>query len=180
MRSCVPSRAIAACFAPTETCLARPFRRRERRDKAGAAARPKVPDKGISRAYRESVLRMNRLTLMRRSAAAALLAFVLTVRLLSPAGFMPAFDRGSVMIVACPDGEPISTPMEHHHHHGDQKLQQHCPYAAGAAPATTSDFAVIIAALFASAALLSFRSFGALVRRRLRDRPPLRGPPLPA
>lgn len=123
---------------------------------------------------------MNRLTLMRRSAAAALLAFVLTVRLLSPAGFMPAFDRGSVMIVACPDGEPISTPMEHHHHHGDQKLQQHCPYAAGAAPATTSDFAVIIAAMFASAALLSFRSFGALVRRRLRDRPPLRGPPLPA
>lgn len=115
-----------------------------------------------------------------RSAVAALLGLLLAVRLLNPAGFMPSFDHGTVAIVVCPDGEPAAAPMAHHHHPGDQKFQQHCPYAAGAAPATASDVAVIVAALLAVAALLSFRSFEALIRRRLRVRPPLRGPPLPA
>lgn len=115
-----------------------------------------------------------------RSAVAVLFALLLAVRLLSPAGFMPSFDHGSVAIVICPDGEPAAPSMAHHHHPGDPKLKQHCPYAAGAAPATASGFAIIVVALFAVAALSSFRSFEALIRRRLRVRPPLRGPPLPA
>lgn len=123
---------------------------------------------------------MNRLTVFWRSGAAALLALLLAVRLLSPVGFMPSFAHGAIAIIACPDGESAAAPMAKHHHHGDAKLQQHCPYAAGAATATTSDFAVIVTALLAVPSLQSFRSFDALIRRGLRVRPPLRGPPLPA
>ena len=123
---------------------------------------------------------MNASSATSRSAVAALFALLLAVRLLSPVGFMPWFNHGTVAIVVCPDGEPAAAPMAHHHHSGDPKLQQQCPYAAGAAPATASNFAVIVAALLAVAALLSFRSFEALIRRRHRVRPPLRGPPLHA
>ena len=122
---------------------------------------------------------MSALSVTCRWATATLFALLLAVRLLSPAGFMPTFDHGSIAIVLCPDGEPAAAAMTHHHHHGDPKLQQRCPYAAGAAPATSSDFAGIVAVLLTVAALLSFQSFEALIRR-LHDRPPLRGPPLPA
>jgi hypothetical protein len=115
-----------------------------------------------------------------RSAAAMLLALVLAVRLLSPAGFMPSFQEGAVAIVACPDGEPASAPMIHHHHHGDAKFLQHCPYAAGAAPATAAKLALLVAALLVAASALVGRPFHCLRLARLRDRPPLRGPPLPA
>lgn len=124
--------------------------------------------------------RMNRSSAIRRSAAAMLFALLLAVRLLSPAGFMPAFDHGAISIVVCPDGDPAPAPMTHHHHHGHAKLQQHCPYAAGAAPATTAELALIVAALFAIALLLAGQPFQSVRRRRLHDRPPLRGPPLAA
>ena len=115
-----------------------------------------------------------------RAATAAVLALILAVRLLSPAGFMPAFDHGSVAIVICPDAEPATAPVAHHHHNGESKLQQHCPYAAGAAPATAGDLALILAACLAAAALPVRRPFESLRRRQLRERPPLRGPPLAA
>jgi UDP-N-acetylmuramyl pentapeptide phosphotransferase/UDP-N-acetylglucosamine-1-phosphate transferase len=112
-----------------------------------------------------------------RSAAAALL-LLLAVRLLSPAGFMPVFDHGSVVIVACPDSGPVPTPMAHHHHHGDSKLQQHCPYAAGTAPANAAELALIVVALLVAAALVCGRPFESFQRLRLHDHPPARGPPL--
>jgi hypothetical protein len=130
--------------------------------------------------YRGSVLRMNRYSAIRRSAAAALFALLMAVRLLSPAGFMPAFDHGSVSIVVCPDGDPVPTPMAHHQHHGDAKLQQHCPYAAGGAPATATNFILVSAALLAAGLLISGVAFEHFRRHRLRDWPPSIGPPLPA
>jgi hypothetical protein len=45
-----------------------------------------------------------------------LLALLLAVRLLSPAGFMPSFDRGTITIVACPDAASAPAMMGHHHH----------------------------------------------------------------
>lgn len=119
---------------------------------------------------------MNRYSGIWRSAAAALFALLMAVRLLSPAGFMPAFEHGAVSIVACPDGDPAPTPMAHHHH-GDPKLQQHCPYAAGSAPATAADVAAVAAVLVAAALLLAGQPLQSFQRRRQRERPPLRGPP---
>src|SRR3954451_6220498 len=94
---------------------------------------------------------MNALSATARSAAAALLVLLLAVRMLSPAGFMPAFDRGTITIVACPDYEAADPPMAHHHHNGGKKHHQPCPYAAGAAAATMANFVLLPAAsLFAA------------------------------
>lgn len=111
---------------------------------------------------------------------AAMLALLMAVRLLNPAGFMPAFDHGSVSIVPCPDGDPVPTQMAHHQHHGDAKLQQHCPYAAGNSPATATELMFVVSALLAVALLISGLAFELLRHHRPRDWPPSIGPPLPA
>lgn len=116
-----------------------------------------------------------------RSLFAALLGVLLALRLLTPAGFMPAFEHGSLTIVACPDYDPAPAPMARHHHdHGSKKFQQHCPYAAGNAAATPPELTIFAAVLLAGTALLLGRTFRFLERHRAFERPPLRGPPLPA
>lgn len=124
---------------------------------------------------------MSRSSAFHRYSIAALLVLLLGVRLLSPAGFMPTFEHRSVAIVVCTDAEPVPVPMAHHHHHGDpKKLHQLCPYAAGAASATLTEFALFAEGLRVGVALLAGRPFRFLQRHRPYDRPPLRGPPLPA
>ena len=115
-----------------------------------------------------------------RFAAAALLALLLALRSLAPAGFMPAFDNGAVTIVVCPDAAPA--PAHHHHGSGDQKEQhQTCPYAdVSALGALGPDWPPLLPALFFAAALLLGRTFLFVERHSRRDRPPLRGPPVPA
>lgn len=109
-----------------------------------------------------------------------LIAVALALRLLSPAGFMPAFDHGTLTIVACPDFEPTAAPMAHHHHGGAKKDHQPCPYAAGAAAGTLADVFLFAAALLFAAILRLGRTFEFLSKHRARERPPLRGPPLTA
>ena len=121
---------------------------------------------------------MMRSSALNRSVVAVLFALMLAMRLLSPAGFMPAFDHGSISIIVCPDAGLAPAPMTQHHDHGDAKLQQHCPYAAGGSPATASEIALVVAALLAAAALqLGGRELGFLHFSRPHERPPLRGPP---
>jgi hypothetical protein len=115
-----------------------------------------------------------------RALFAVLLAAVLAVRLLSPAGFMPSFDGGAVTIVACPDYDPAA-PMTHHHHGDPKRVHQPCPFAATSAAGTPADTVDPVAAVLVfGTALLFGRAFGFLERHRSRERPPLRGPPLPA
>lgn len=137
----------------------------------------------MRRGYRASILRMRTASPPNRSLCAVLLSLVLAMRLLSPAGFMPAFEHGEVTIVACPDVDsaPAPAPMAHHHHGNGHKIfHQSCPYAAASAPGALADTAAFIGAvLLISAALLIGRPFAFLERRRIYDRPPLRGPPLP-
>src|SRR3954466_5652453 len=96
-----------------------------------------------------------------RAMFGAFLAIALALRLLSPAGFMPAFDHGAVTIVACPDYGAMAA----HHHHGDpKKLQQQCPYGAGAAAATLAGFVPISSVMLFGAALLFGRTFRFLER----------------
>jgi hypothetical protein len=112
-----------------------------------------------------------------RFAWAALFAVLLAVRSLAPAGFMPAFDGGAVNIVACPDAAPA--PMHHHGEHKD--FHQPCPYAAAGAVGTLGpDWLPFIAIAMFAAALLLGRTFLFIERHATRERPPLRGPPIPA
>jgi hypothetical protein len=113
---------------------------------------------------------------------AALLALALALRLLTPAGFMPAFDRGAVSIVACPDwdsGTP-ATPT-HHHHGGSKTLHQPCPFgAASGLGALTAAFGSLLDVMFLAPALLLGRTFLFLECHSGRERPPTRAPPFPA
>ena len=118
-----------------------------------------------------------------RSSCAIALALILAVRLLSPAGFMPAFDRGAVTIVSCPDADPVPAPMGGRGHHGghSKSFHQPCPYAAAsAAGALGADFAPLIAVLAIGPTLFIGRTYAFIERHRASDRPPPTGPPIPA
>jgi hypothetical protein len=114
---------------------------------------------------------------------AIVLALLLGVRSLAPAGFMPAFDHGSVAIVACPDAQPLPTMarMPHHDHRQHEKLHQPCPYAsASGLSALGADFGALLEVLVPAAALMLGRALILPVRSDLRVRPPSRAPPSPA
>ncbi len=116
-----------------------------------------------------------------RTVCAALLALLLAVRLLAPAGFMPSFDYGTVTIVACPDADPGAAPMSAHHDEHSKKLHQPCPYASASGLGSLApDLPLLVGALVLAAALLLGRTFLFLERHRTGERPPLRGPPIPA
>jgi hypothetical protein len=108
------------------------------------------------------------------------IGLALALRLLSPAGFMPAFAHGAVTILACPDAAPA--PINHHHHSSDHKsAHQQCPYAAasGLAAAGVEWPATALVLAFAAALLLG-RTYAFLERQRDGERPPAIGPPIPA
>ena len=116
-----------------------------------------------------------------RSIFAVLLALLMAVRLLAPAGFMPSFDHGAVTIVACPDAQPGVAPMSAHHHGHSKLVHQPCPYAAASGVGSLAADAVSLIGvlILAAAALLLGRTFLFVERNRTHERPPLRGPPLP-
>lgn len=114
-----------------------------------------------------------------RILCAALLALLLAVRLLAPAGFMPSFEHGAVTIVTCVDAD--AAPMSAHHDGHSKKLHQPCPYASASGPGSLApDLPLLVGALAVAAALLLGRTFLFLERHRKHERPPLRGPPIPA
>jgi hypothetical protein len=129
-----------------------------------------------------------------RLTLAAFLALCLGVRLLTPPGFMPAFGNGAVTIVPCPDagdadlmaiasGMP-AMPMpggSHDGHESKGAIHQMCPYAAAASMVglDTGTAALVAIALPATLPPLA-RELSTFQRQATRDRPPLRGPPLPA
>ena len=115
-----------------------------------------------------------------RAICALLIALLLSIRLLTPAGFMPAFERGELTIVPCPDAG--SDPAMTGHHSGHSKRpHQPCPYgSASGLGAVTADLPLLAALLVAGMALLLGRPFSFIEKSDRRLRPPLRGPPLPA
>jgi hypothetical protein len=127
---------------------------------------------------------MTRSSAIRRSAAAALIALLLGLRLLGATGYMPAFEHGSMTIVVCPDADadaPLAVGVAHHHHGQSKHTHGVCPYASASWLGTLGvDFGTLAGALIFAAALLLGRTFRFLERNRLRERPPSRAPPLPA
>jgi hypothetical protein len=112
-----------------------------------------------------------------RTIFAALLALLLGARLLAPAGFMPAFDRGAVTIVVCPDGDG-GIAAAHHHHSGDKHFHQQCPFAAASSVGAVAGPAVLLIAVPLFAAALAPRLTPAFMEQRQSNRrPPPTGPP---
>jgi hypothetical protein len=113
-----------------------------------------------------------------RATLAALMALAMALRLLSPVGFMPAFDHGAVTIVPCPDAAPAGIAMMHHHH-GDNAHPQPCPYAAGAGAGPLPGIA---SAALPSAPAAAEQPAATLAENapaaQDRERPPATGPPL--
>ena len=116
-----------------------------------------------------------------RLAYAVLLALLLAQRSLAPAGFMPAFDHGAVTISLCPDATLVM-PAMHRHPANHNFAHQPCPYAsASALGALGPDWTpMLLSVAFFAAALLLGRTYLFVARHSRRDRPPLRGPPIPA
>ena len=114
------------------------------------------------------------------AAGFAVLAALLALRSLAPAGFMPAFENGAVTIVICADAAAVAG--HDHHRSGDEHGQhQRCPYAAASAlGALGPDWPPLLTPLFFAVALLLGRTFLFVERHSRRERPPLRGPPIPA
>jgi hypothetical protein len=136
---------------------------------------------GKRRRYPASVIPVRTASGLARSIAAALFALLLALRLLTPEGFMPAFEHGAVTIVACPDADPAAVPPMAAHHHGSKKVDQPCPYASTSGLGSVApDLPLLVGALLLSSALLLGRTFLFLERSRAYERPPLRGPPIPA
>jgi hypothetical protein len=111
-----------------------------------------------------------------------LLALGLALRLLTPAGFMPAFDHGIVSIVACPDWDSGTPATPAHHHHGGSKTpHQPCPFAAASGlGALTTAFGSLLNVMILAPALLLGRTFLFIECHSARVRPPTRAPPFPA
>ena len=119
-----------------------------------------------------------------RAVLTLLLALLLGLRLLGATGYMPALDRGAVTVVVCPDAD-ANAPLalgEAHHHHGKTKHDHGtCPYAfASGVGALGADFAPLFGIVMLGATLLLGRPFASLKLYRPHERPPLRGPPIPA
>jgi len=114
-----------------------------------------------------------------RLAWAFALALVLVLRLVTPTGFMPIFERGQMAVVPCDGFAPIPTHMAHPGDHHGKTQHQPCPYAAGASPALlpVGELAPIepLSATGSAAAHL-----GAIIVERMRaGRPLATGPPFP-
>lgn len=131
----------------------------------------------------------------------AMLALCMAVRLLTPPGFMPSFDGGSLAIVSCPDAEggtlvratPAmpAMPMDgmampgagftHHHDGKDAFHHPVCPYAAAASIAGLDAAFIAFAAIVGTTTLPPLaRALPHYNKRATRDRPPAQGPPFPA
>ncbi len=113
-----------------------------------------------------------------RVALALLLAAILAVRSLVPAGYMPKFDRGSVSVIVCPDGGMMGgMPM---HHSGDPKsMHEQCPYAGASAlggmpPQWPAELATEIPQLLRLLGRTSVR----IEFKTAFERPPPIGPPI--
>lgn len=112
---------------------------------------------------------------------AALFAVTLAMRLLTPSGFMPAFDQGRLMIVDCPgSGAAPMLPMRGMGH-DPGKTCQLCPHAIATGAGLTDPVPVGIGApIFAAFVPVIWRLLTFEVANIKHSRPPAIGPPLSA
>ena len=115
-----------------------------------------------------------------------LLFCALILRVLVPAGYMPAWSGGTPTLQLCPGSVPAAAPMAGMHHgavkhEAPASPEQPCDFAGLAAPVLGSaDPVLLIAALAFAFALAVSGGALSLPAPPSRLRPPLRAPPLPA
>ena len=108
-------------------------------------------------------------------------ALLLSMRLLTPHGFMPAWDSGRFQISICDDaGVQIGKASHHHGHHkkDSPKHRQPCPFAAASAQSfVDSAPAPIVAPLEPASLSHAVPPALTLPPARKIERPPSRAPP---
>jgi len=109
------------------------------------------------------------------------LSLLIALRLLSPPGFMPSFDRGAVTITLCPDAEPGPKSVGDHHHRGHSSAaHQNCAYASAPSLGTAPGEAPQLEPAAAQTEPPIARPTVTAIAAWTRERPPVRGPPIPA
>lgn len=112
---------------------------------------------------------------------AALFAVTLAMRLLTPSGFMPAFDQGRLTIVDCPgSGAAPMLPMRGMDH-DPGKTCRLCPHAIATGAGLTDGAPVGIGApIFAAFVPVIWQLLTLEVASIKHSRPPAIGPPPPS
>lgn len=123
-----------------------------------------------------------------RACWAVVLALLLAMRLLTSAGFMPAWSAGQLSLVACDDaGAQVLARSAHREHAPEdgtkdgRKQGQTCPYAIASAQAwVDADPTVVVTTAFAAPILQLAAEPVALPSGQWASRPPSTGPPVQA
>ena len=127
------------------------------------------------------MLPMRTATSQLRAAWAMMFALVLAMRLVTPAGFMPAFDQGRLTVVECPGSGPMPMPPMSGMDDSQRKVCQSCPHGtATGAGLVDAQPLLIPAASFATVPPRLFTPASIPLRRGEHERPPAIGPPIPA
>jgi len=114
-----------------------------------------------------------------RFACALLGAMALSLRLLSPPGFMPTWERGQLVITICPDAAPAAAGHAPHHHHNKAgKDHQPCPFASALSDSVANDPVAQLSTPLAFAAALVLGGVFKFESHGKQERPPPTGPPL--
>jgi len=118
---------------------------------------------------------------------AALLALLLTVRVIASAGYMPSLAHGRLTLMLCPDGEwtapATAMPgMAGMGHDQGSKSAHHpeCPYAAAAAISFAAGEGPSLLLPLLVFFLIGTALLPPLLRHRAFERPFSTGPPIPA
>jgi hypothetical protein len=116
-----------------------------------------------------------------RAVWAMMLALVLAMRLVTPAGFMPSFGGGRLTVVECPGSGPMPMMPMSGMDHNQKKLCQSCPHAtATGAGLVDAQPLLLTATTFATVSHSIASAFALSLRRGQHERPPAIGPPIPA
>ena len=114
-----------------------------------------------------------------RFACALLCALALSLRLLSPAGFMPTWERGQLVITICPDAAAAAVGHTMHHSHSKgSKAHQPCPFASAVSDSLADSQATQPPSSLAFGVPLVLGRTFLFERHRQQERPPPTGPPL--
>ena len=116
-----------------------------------------------------------------RFAWAMLLSLVLAMRLVTPSGFMPAFERGQLTIIECPGSGSVPMAPMSGMRHGHGKTCETCPHATatGGGLIDTAPLALAIAS-FTSAPIIDGHVVSVPYRWGEHEHPPATGPPITA
>lgn len=140
-----------------------------------------------ARGYGDGVTRLRHHLRHRPALAALLIAAALALRVLVPAGFMPVWEHGRIIVSICSGSGPATMAIEmpgmtgQDHPAPDAMAGEACAFADLALPALGSADPVLLAAAIAFVLALGFaRVTPPPATAPLRLRPPLRGPPRPA